>query len=145
MKNILVGIEFEEQSMQILERAQELAKSFKAKLWLIHIAAPDPEFIGYEGGPSSVRNQRAAELRAEHRMLQKLGERLKSEGLQAECLLVQGPTDDTLLEEAQKIKADLLVVGHHKSNWLYRFFVGSNAEDLLRKAKLPIMAVPIEL
>lgn len=42
MKNILVGIEFEEQSMQILERAQELAKSFKAKLWLIHIAAPDP-------------------------------------------------------------------------------------------------------
>ena len=47
MKNILVTVNFEEKETNILiNKAVELAEKFGSKIWLIHIAAPDPDFVG---------------------------------------------------------------------------------------------------
>ena len=54
-----------------LNKAFQLAKSFDSKLWLMHIAAPNPDFVGYEAGPQYIRDNRGTELRKEHKLLQK--------------------------------------------------------------------------
>ena len=51
MKNILVTIDFKRNDQLLIDKAFQLAESFDSKLWLIHIAAPDPDFVGYEVGP----------------------------------------------------------------------------------------------
>ena len=62
MKNILVTVNFEEKETNLLiAKAVELAEKFGSKIWLIHIAAPDPEFVGYEVGPQYIRDHRADE------------------------------------------------------------------------------------
>jgi len=97
MKNILVSIDFNEQEKLLLDKAFELGKAFGAKVWLVHIAAPEPDFVGYGVGPQYVRAMRASELREEHQLLQKYTEKLVSKGVESEGLLVQGATVEMVI------------------------------------------------
>ena len=56
MKNIVAAIDFSERSEAVLRIASDHARAFEAHLWLVHVAAPEPGFVGYDGGPQSVRD-----------------------------------------------------------------------------------------
>ena len=56
MKNILVTVDFDKHVELLLDKAFELAQCFKAKVWLMHIAAPEPDFIGFGPGPQYIRD-----------------------------------------------------------------------------------------
>lgn len=142
MEHVLVAIDFSAVTDAVLAAARRQATKVSSKLWLVHVAAPDPDFVGFEVGPSFVRDQRAAELREEHAQLQQYAEGLVAEGFEAEALLVQGPTTDTLLEVAGKVNAAMIVMGSHGRGALYRAFVGSVSEQVLREARIPVLIVP---
>lgn len=144
MKNILVSIDFNEQEKLLLDKALELGKAFDAKVWLVHIAAPEPEFVGYGVGPQYVRAMRASELREEHQLLQKYTEKLVSKGVESEALLVQGATVEMVIKEAQKLKADLIIAGHHDHNFLYKAFMESVSGGIIKKSKIPLLLVPLD-
>src|SRR6187455_2467334 len=99
MNNILVPIDLSPSSEGIFAMACLFAQRLECKLWLIHVAAPDPDFVGYGVGPQYVREQRADELRKEHVDLQSMAKRAGAHGINAEALLVQGPTAETLVQE----------------------------------------------
>lgn len=142
MKNILVPIDFSEVQQNLVSVAGKLAKPLNAKLWLIHVAAPDPDFVGFSVGPEYVREQRADILRQEHQDIQAIAAELKAASIDAEALLVQGPTTDTILEIAAKVSADLIVIGSHGRGALFRAFVGSVSEQVLKDSKVPVLVVP---
>ncbi|GAB4430969.1 MAG: universal stress protein [Bacteroidia bacterium] len=143
MKHILVAIDFSDPTALILEQAAQQAQAFGATLWLVHVAAPDPDFVGYEAGPQSERDFRAATLRREHVMLQDYAAALQSQGLDAQALLVQGPTAETLLDEGRRLAADLIVLGSHGHGRLYEALVGSVCAELIRHAAVPLYVVPV--
>ena len=143
MRNILVAMDFEAQAQQLLNQTQQLAKAFSAKVWLIHVAAPNPDFVGYEAGPQVVRDQRAQELRAEHKLLDQWASALETEGIDTVPLLIQGPTTETLLSEAQRLQADLMVIGAHQHGWMYQAFFGSITDAVIHQTKIPVLVVPI--
>ena len=68
---------------------------------------------------------------------------LRSDGLDAEALLVQGPTTATILDEARRLNADIIVMGSHGHSALYKAFVGSVCEQVLAESTIPILVVPI--
>lgn len=72
IKNILVAIDFNETVGELLSYAEALAIKFDAKIWVLHVAAPNPDFVGYEPGPQYIRDFKADELREEHRSLQNI-------------------------------------------------------------------------
>lgn len=142
MRSIIAGIDFSENSERVLSLAADVARSFQAKLWLVHVAAPDPEFVGYEAGPQTVRDNRASELREEHRKLQRVAAGLREGGLDVAALLIEGPTVETLLKQAADVEADLLVVGSHGRGALGRTLIGSVSERVTRRAHRPVLIVP---
>lgn len=142
MEQIVVAVDFSRGSKGVVEQAVRMAERFAARLTLLHVAAPDPDFVGYGAGPQSVRDARAHELRDEHRELQGLAEAVRDTGVDARALLVEGPTVGTILAEMKKLRADLLVVGSHGGGALYRSLVGSVSEGLLRQAECPILVIP---
>jgi nucleotide-binding universal stress UspA family protein len=109
---------------------------------LLHVAAPDPDFVGFEAGPQSVRDDRAGELRGEHRELQRRAETLRRQGIDAEAFLVQGPTVDTILDRLEHLGADLLVLGSHGHGALHRMLLGSVSRGVLRRTTRPVLVVP---
>lgn len=142
MKNIVIAIDFSPLTEQLIEQGRALGQAFGAKLWLVHVAAPSPDFVGFEAGPQHVRDDRAEELRKEHRNLQTYAQRLGQEGIAADALLVQGPTVRTLLEETYELGADLLIIGTHTHGWLYEKLVGSVEAELINATKVPLLVIP---
>ena len=142
MKNILVPIDFSDVSDEVIKEGAKFAKAFNAKLWIVHVAAPDPEFVGYEVGPQHERDWRAGVLRKEHKVIQDAKKKLENDGIDAEGLLIQGLVTETILNEARKLKADLIVVGSHGHGALLKLLMGSVCEGLVRKASCPILIIP---
>ena len=90
----------------------EHVKGRGAHVWILHVAAPDPAFVGFEAGPDVVRDQRAETLRSEHRELTRIAEVFRNAGIEATALLVQGETVETILDQAERHGAAVHRHGH---------------------------------
>ena len=142
MKNLLVALDFHENESTLIDLVRELAEPLKAKVWFIHIAAPDPDFIGNKVGPQYIRDFRAEDLRKEHRQLQEYATQFKEIGIDSEGLLIQGPTVETVLEEASKLRIDMIITGHEEHNFFYRAIYGSVSSGIMKGSKIPVLVVP---
>ena len=119
LKNIPIAIDFNDAVGDLLGYAEGIAEKFGFKVWVLHVATPNPDFVGYEAGPQYIRDFKAEELREEHRNLQMYCDTFLSDAVEKEALLIQGSTVEAVLEEAQKLKSDLLIVGTHKHSFLH--------------------------
>ncbi len=144
MKNILVTIDFEKETNLLVEKASELAKKFDSKIWLIHIAAPNPDFVGFEAGPQNEIDFRANQLKTEGKTIEKYVQQLKEKGIDTAGLLVKGPTVPTILRKIENLNIDLVIIGHHKHGLFYKIFVGNTDSALINKSKIPVLLVPLQ-
>ena len=137
-----MAVDFSEASPEVVEWAARLALGLRAELTLVHVAEPDPAFVGYDAGPQSVRDARAHEFRSAHRRIQELADGLRERGVSAKALLVQGPTVETLVAEARRERAEVVVVGSHNRGALAKALLGSVSEGVLRAGCCPVLVVP---
>lgn len=144
MKNILVTIDFDGKEHILIDKALEIAEKFKSKVWILHIAAPNPDFVGYEAGPQHERNFRAEELREEHQKIQDYSKSLIEKGLDSEALLIQGMTVDSIIEKANELHIDLIIAGHNDHDFWYKAIMGSVSNRLIKQSKIPVLIVPID-
>lgn len=143
--NVLAALDFSPAAPAVLRVAAELAARLGAKLWIVHVAAPDPDFVGYDPGPQDVRDDRAFELREEHRGLHEWAGELRERGLDVTPLLVQGSTVDTLLAEATRLHASYVVLGSTGHGLVAKALLGSVSDGVVRRASCPVVVVPSAL
>lgn len=144
IKNILVAIDFNDSVGDLLNYAESLAIKYNSKVWVVHVAAPNPDFVGYEPGPQYIRDFKAEELSEDHKAIQKLCDSFIDETVECEALLIQGSTVETVIEEAKKLNSDLLIVGTHKHSFFHDLFSENVSLELLKKAEIPLLAIPID-
>lgn len=142
MKNLLVCIDFHNKTQILVDKAFEIAKPLGAKIWILHVAAPDPDFVGYDVGPQYIRDFRAEELKEEHRKIFEYTTALNDKGVEAEGLLIQGATIEIILEEAKKLDIDLICSGHFDHSFAYDLFFGNTSLQIIRKSNIPVLVVP---
>lgn len=139
---ILAAVDLSPVTEQVLQTLVQMAATFPARVSLVHVAPPEPAFVGYEAGPDVVRGQVAAELHASHQQLQKLADRLRADGVETTALQLQGKTVETVIAEAERLPASLIVLGSHGHGAVYNMLVGSVAEGIVRSSKVPVLLVP---
>lgn len=139
---LLVAIDFSEVTKNIMERVSHLAQLSTSKIWLVHVASPEPDFIGYEVGPITERDFIAKKLQEKHKQLQAISNELVKKGFNITPLLIQGPTVETILEEAEKLEVDMIVCGSHGHGTVFHLLVGSISKGLLQKSKIPLLVIP---
>lgn len=142
MQHLLVPIDFSAGTDRVVAAAARIARCKDSILHLLHVAPPEPDFIPYDAGPDVVRDQVAEDLREEHREIQKWADRLVGDGFKAAARMVQGPTVDTILDWADRVEADCIVMGTHGHGALHRLVLGSISEGVLRKTQRPVLVVP---
>lgn len=140
--NILVGIDLSEDTQTIIKEVRQLAKIVAAKVWLLHVAEPEPDFVGYDAGPQTERDAISKQFHREHSETQAIADDLRQEGLDVTALLVRGPTAETIINESKKLEADMIIVGSHGRGAMHRLLVGSISEGVLRHAKKPVLVIP---
>jgi nucleotide-binding universal stress UspA family protein len=142
MRRILVPVDFSDVTDAVMDTAVRLAQAFESALCIVHVAPEEPDFVGYDPGPQSVRQAEANALQTKHKRLEATKESLTERGLDAEALLVQGPTLEKILEKVSQLDANLVVMGSHGHTALYELLVGSITEGVLRRAPCPVLVVP---
>ena len=139
---ILVAIDFSEVTERIMDVLERMPGRDDAEVFLLHVAAPEPDFVGYEAGPEIVRDQVAAELRRERDQLHQLAERLRAATVPTTAIMLPGATVDTLFEQADKRDAELLVIGSHGHGAMFDLLFGSISEAIVRRSTLPVLVIP---
>ena len=140
--NIVVAIDFSNATESVMRITQRIAGKSGAHIYLLHVADPEPDFMGYDAGPEVVRDQ-VAELHNEaHRRTQDLAERLRQSGLEATALTIQGAIVESVLDQAERLDAGFIVVGSHGHGAMYDLLVGSISEGIVRQSVRPVLVVP---
>jgi nucleotide-binding universal stress UspA family protein len=139
---ILVAVDLSPASERTLDAVRRWMPRASLRVVVVHVAAPDPEFVGWEAGPGAVRDQVAREFRRERHDVERLAASLRDDGIEATGLTVQGPTVATVLAEADRLGADLIAVGSHGHGAAYGLVVGSISAEIIRKATMPVLVVP---
>ena len=139
---ILAAVDFSATTRGVIDQAVRLAAALGAHLYLVHVGEPDPDFVGYEAGPECVRDAVAGELRKEHRELQALGDEARGSGVEVTALLVQGAAAETILAEAERLGAAMIVMGTRDRGRVHELLAGSVRREVVRKARRPVTLVP---
>ena len=139
--NAVVALDFSSVSEKQLEVIGRLTREDR-HIYLLHVAEPNPDFVGFDTGPDVVRDQMAQQFHREHEQVQAMAQRLRDDGRQATALLIQGPTVDTILRQAEKLEADLIVVGSHGHGAMFDMLVGSISAEVIRRSTIPVLVVP---
>ena len=67
---------------------------------------------------------------------------MRQKSLDVKGLLIQGSTVEAILKQADKLKAQMIVMGSHGRGAIYKMLVGSVSEGVLHGAKCPVLVVP---
>ncbi len=140
---LLVATDFSPQTKKVLKVAREMAAALRAELWILHVAAP-PAFKSYGAGERQDREETAAELREEHRLVQEATDSMRDAGIQAKGLMVPGSPAKAILEEADRLDADLIILGSHGFGAVFKMLLGSISSAVLKKSRRPVLIVPAD-
>ena len=128
MDRILVATDFSPRSDRALRRASLIASRLGASLTLVHVVDADQtqRLVELErDAASAILVDAAATLRA-------------TDGIAAEWTVEVDDVDAGILLSAEKLSADLIVIGPQRSRFT-DFFVGTTAERVLKRSTRPLL------
>lgn len=132
-KSVLIPIDFSDLSYGALDPAKELVDDVSA-LKLIHVLAPlhpaDPAAM-WDTLSDEDRKQKVRSFARD-----KLGE-MGYDDIHIEVVI--GDTTSKIVDYAQEIDADLIVMPSHGRKGVSRFLIGSVAEQVVRLSHCPVL------
>ncbi len=146
-KEILVPIDFSDRSIQAIDPAFSLARLIGGKVFLLHVIdlfpRPNPMYAHYAPRESMLAedlDRMEAEARKKLESLVPRGG--ESEGVRSEVVVVRHTTPhECIVEQAEKIGADTIVLAHKGWSTLVQVLVGSVTEQVIRHARCPVMVI----
>jgi nucleotide-binding universal stress UspA family protein len=137
LKTIVVATDLHGKSEAALEYARKLAVNYGARIVLAHGADP-LEYAAVAGLPGQIQKALPEEART---ALDKLASDLLCEGIHSHTEVRQGAVAQMLLDVARQYEAGLIVMGTKGMQGAGPVVVGAIAEQLVRLAPCPVLAV----
>jgi len=143
IRRILCPTDFSETSRHALNHAAALARWYKASITLLYAHSPTV-IAAYAPGvpllPGAVLTAQDREATVQN--LHDLAKEEVGDGVRIDCQFRDGDATTEILQAADALSADLLVLGTHGRSGIERLAMGSVAEKVLRRASCPVMTVP---
>lgn len=137
LKTIVVATDLHGQCEAALEYASKLARAYGARIVLAHGADP-LEYAAVESLPGPIAGKLTEPARE---VLEKLSADLLREGIHSHSEIRQGAVAEMLVEVARQYDAGLIVIGTKGREGAGPVVVGAIAEQLVRLAPCPVLAV----
>ena len=138
MKNIIVGVDFSETSLNALEHAMSLALRLRAKLTLLFVVSPDAKLMEEidENKKSSIvdiADKKMQELVVQcQRVLPKYNVKYK---------IRIGKVSQEMNAEAKEQGDAIIIVGTHGCSGVEEFFIGSSAYRIINQSDFPVISI----
>ena len=140
LKDILVPIDFSDCSKKALRYAVPFAKQFGATITLLHVVhvnySAGPEFGAIDFPLIEADLRKSAE-----KQLAELAATEIQQQAPAQTLVLIGQEVAEIVDSARKLKSDLIIISTHGRTGLKHVFMGSVAENVIRRATCPVLVV----
>jgi nucleotide-binding universal stress UspA family protein len=137
VKNVLFATDFSACSNAALPYALSITRRYEAKLYAAHVMPTAAEMILMS--PESWSVLAEEEDKKTHASMEQLENQFQ--GLPHEVLTPRGNIADALAQIIAERDIDLLVLGTHGRAGVGKLFLGSVAEEILRRAPCPVLSV----
>jgi nucleotide-binding universal stress UspA family protein len=140
-RRILVPVDGSATSNRGLKEALALAKEQGATVRLVHVV-DESMAIGYAESGLDLEPMLEGLRGSGSRVLKRALDAARKAGVKAESQLYEsmaGTAASTILRDARKWRAELIVMGTHGRRGVRRLVLGSDAEHVLREATVPVL------
>jgi len=159
IKNILYATDLSKNSVYAFRYAVNSAEHHKAKIHILHVLEseeaerspfwvdllprlPRPELDeAYSKKKGAVREE--IRKRLEDFCKRELKNKTALLKIISSIQVVEGNPAGEILEKADQLKADVVIMGSHGKGLLTHAFLGSVAEKVLNRIKIPVFIIPI--
>ncbi|WP_336975288.1 universal stress protein [Acinetobacter pittii] len=141
-QHILVPIDGSETSMVAMKEAIKLGKALNSKITVVQVMALDP-FIADAYVKTGETNELIERTRTYLlNILEQAKQQFSNEGITVETKLLEGfVVHEEIIQAAQDLNADLIVMGSHGRTGVRKLVLGSVAQKVLGESHIPVLIV----
>jgi nucleotide-binding universal stress UspA family protein len=159
IKNILYATDLSKNSAYAFRYAVNSAEHHKAKIHILHVLETEPahrfpfgadlfpEFSQAELDEAYFKKKGAVREQIKKRLEDFCKRELKNKAASLKTVssihVVEGDPAGEILEKADQLKVDLVIMGTHGKGRLTHTFLGTVAEKVLNRIKIPVLIIPI--
>lgn len=146
IEKILVPYDFSSSSESALEHAIVMARNFRAEIHLLHVV----ESFSFTSLISQAfsKSQSEFETKVEEKADEKLKEIASAAtaklGRIVQSRMEKGKIFKTIIDVAEKLNVDIIIVGAHGAGGVQEKLIGSNAAKVVMNAECPVLTVHSE-
>ncbi|MBN2429972.1 MAG: universal stress protein [Acidobacteria bacterium] len=135
---ILAAVDFDEYLCRIARTAVQFAHTFGGRLHFLHVNEP------MAGTPSLVAGSLHTRAHTADELKESVSTHVPSELLSSvntEYIVEKGDVVKTIIEKAEELEVDLIVIGNPSESSVLRFFSSPTEDGVLHRAMCDIYAV----
>jgi nucleotide-binding universal stress UspA family protein len=138
-RNIVVPLDGSSCAASAFELALALGKIEGSTIWICSVADPSPT---YGSAPTDLVQSMVAGIQHDaQRIVNEAVAKAKAAGIVAEGCALFGEPASAIVDYAEKVQADAIVLGTHGRSAVERLRIGSVAEAVLRSAPMPVISL----
>ena len=139
--SILCPVDFSTHSRAAVRHAVAIADRFGGQLTVLHVL--DPLLLAAASGTSPLRRRFIERTRVElARFVTRSMAPLPPNETEIAIVLATGDPAEEILRAAGRLQSDLIVIGSQGLSGFRKLFFGSTTERVLRRAVIPVLAIP---
>jgi universal stress protein A len=144
-KRILVPIDFSEHSKKTISYAARFSSRYNATVQLLHVfEVPENAATPYGRQPQTchqIKSQIDAVEQNARENLTAFENQLVKAGVKVEAYVRVGCPFDEIVQMANHLQVDLIIIGSHGHTGMARLLGGSTAERVVERAPCPVLVV----
>ena len=140
---LLAAVDLSKASGYVIEAVHRVALATDAEVYVLHTIIPLPGIAGPEFNAVTEHQELSERYLDERDQLNEMVTQLVEADVNASALMAQGDPVKTILKQAERLDAELIVVGSHGHGMMFDALVGSISAGILRKSTIPVLVVPV--
>ena len=141
LKTILAAIDFSDSSDKAFQSALEMAQQFSAHLVLVHVINEPIDLRGFYVPHISFDKLEEEISAGAEKLMEKFCRTHLRNFDDFESRILSGVPFKKIIDAAEEVSADLIVLGTHGRTGLDHVLFGSTAEKVVRLAQCPVLTV----
>ena len=147
MKKVLIALDYNPTAKKVAEAGYDMAKAMGAEITLLHVMVSPGMYASAYASMGAWQIDTVGTFEAlkiiengSRNFLEKAKLHLADESIKT--IQKDGDFAQMILETADEIHADCIVMGSHSQKWLENIIMGSVTQEVLRKTDIPMYIVP---
>ncbi|WKK66288.1 universal stress protein [Lutimonas zeaxanthinifaciens] len=142
MKRILVPVDFSKEAESAAKIAASIARKTDSEIFLVHmLELPVTTIDPAEMNSISSEPQIIYFMKLAHEKFEKFKQLPFFKGLRVVETIQFQHAFSGIINESEKNKIDLIVMGSQGASGLQEMFIGSNTEKVVRRSKVPVLVI----